>query len=118
MEIISSEEIEKITVCPFCGRSPIMKIHINSDWVNGPSCILEADGCYCIYRDCNFVYGNGPWLEEKRQWNEKDKTWLNQYGQLVKGTCRKQFRWVYTFMVTVHRLPVPGNHFQIVQLIE
>lgn len=86
---ITSEDIEKIIVCPLCKRNKIMKIHINSDWVNGPSCILEADGCYCTYSDCDFRYGNGPWLYKERKWNGIEKTWLNQYEQVVKGTCKK-----------------------------
>ena len=90
MQMVSSEEIENITICPLCGRSNLMKVHINSDWVNGPSCILEADGCYCTYSDCAFTFGKGPWLEETRQWNGKEKTWLNQYGQLVKGSYRNK----------------------------
>ena len=88
--MVFDEEIENITVCPLCGRRNIMKVHINSDWVNGPSCILEADGCYCTYLDCDFVCGKGPRLEEKRQWNGREKTWLNQYGQPVKGSCRSE----------------------------
>ena len=90
MSNITSEELEKITSCPLCRRNHIMKVHINSDWVNGPSCILEADGCYCTYYDCEYIYGNGPWNDNKRQWNGKEKTWLNQYGELVKGTCRRE----------------------------
>lgn len=90
MNNITSEELEKITICPLCRRNHIMKIHINSDWVNGPSCILEADGCYCTYYDCEYIYGNGSWNDNKRQWNGKEKTWLNQYGELVRGTCRHE----------------------------
>lgn len=90
MENRWEQDIENISTCPLCGRKHLMKIHINSDWVNGPSCILEADGCYCTYSDCPFVCGNGPWNEEKRKWDGINKTWLNQYGQQARGTCRRE----------------------------
>ena len=86
MEI--QEQIENMNVCPKCNRDRMMRIHINSDWVNGPSCILEADGCYCTYADCDFVFGEGPWMEAARCWNSREKTWKNQYGQTAYGTCR------------------------------
>lgn len=80
------EDVEEIRICPLCGTKPVMKIHYNSDWVNGPSCILEADGCYCPNGECDFTFGNGPWNEPKRQWDWKRKNWKNQYGQDVQGT--------------------------------
>lgn len=86
----SWEDVDSIRECPWCKTKPVMKIHKNSDWVNGPSCILEADGCYCINTNCDFVYGAGPWQEKERCWDAKVKTWRNQYGQLVQGTLREE----------------------------
>ncbi len=80
------EEIEMIKKCPLCKDTSIMYVHYNTDWVNGLSCILEADGCYCTHSTCQYTHGAGPWDEESRNWNDFEKTWKNQYGQLVQGT--------------------------------